>query len=268
MTQTSLAKGICTQAVISKIENSESIPSTDNFIAICKKLEIPTFEILKVLEFDVSSQEEYFFSEELQAIYYKEDYEAINQIINKLIKVDELNEEERVYYDWLNSTLNFYYNGNEIEALSSVENILESYTKSDIRLYDRIIQSLAVMYHHVGKNKESLELFQKIEHEIIFSDSLKFKIYSLYYLAKIYQELKEYSKSLSYNSQAIDYLLAEESMFCLGKLFLQESQILHLQSFNQEALVSCNKAIAIFDIENKNYLKTQALTQKNYINNM
>ena len=68
ITQSELARGICTQAIISKIENSETTPSMEIFFLLCERLEIPTNEILKVLEFDLATEKkEYFIIEDSKA---------------------------------------------------------------------------------------------------------------------------------------------------------------------------------------------------------
>ncbi|EHJ51883.1 helix-turn-helix domain-containing protein [Streptococcus macacae] len=263
LTQSELAKGICTQAIISKLENSEVSPSTDNFVALCKKLEIPTSEILKILEFKPEEKhEEFFFSEEFQTIYYKQDFEAINKFIEKFISFDSLNDEEKVYYEWLNATLDFYCRNNQEEAIAAITKIIENHSLNSLKLYDRIVQSLAIMYHIQGDEQKALELFKTIAYRINASISLKFKVSSLFYLAEIHRSLNDNQTAHHYISQAIDLLITAEDLFKLGELFLQESEILYSQELYTESWESCNKAIAIFDIENKNFLKTKALSLK------
>ena len=114
----------------------------------------------------------------------------------------------------------------------------------------------------------SLELLLQIEDNILTSNSVKFKITGLYYLSRNYRSKKNYSKSLDYNSKALDYLISQESMFYLGELLLEQAELMSLEGLRQEALQSCDRAISIFEITNKNFQKSQAFTFKNKITNI
>lgn len=268
ITQSELARGICTQAIISKIENSETTPSMEIFFLLCERLEIPTNEILKVLEFDLATEKkEYFFSEEFQEIYYKRDYHTLNNIIKNLIIYDELNSEEKIYYKWIQIISEFYLYNHKEKAVKKLESMINEGIKN-LKLYDRIIQSLAIMYYDINNLKKSLELLLQIEDNILTSNSVKFKITGLYYLSKNYRSKKNYSKSLDYNSKALDYLISQESMFYLGELLLEQAELMSLEGLRQEALQSCDRAISIFEITNKNFQKSQAFTFKNKITNI
>ena len=268
LTQSELARGICTQAIISKIENSDTTPSMEIFFLLCERLEIPTNEILKVLEFDLTiDKKEYFFSEEFQEVYYKKDYHTINNIIENLIIYDELNSEEKIYYRWLQIILDFYLYNYKSKAVKELE-IMINEGIENLKLYDRIIQSLAIMYYDINDLENSLKLLLQIEDNILTSNSIKFRITGLYYLSRNYRNKKEYFKSLDYNSKALDYLISQESMFYLGELLLEQAELMFLEGLEHEALQSCNRAISIFEITNKNFQKNQALTLKNKISNI
>ncbi len=265
LTQAGLAKDICTQAIISKIEKGEANPSVELFSKLCGRLKIPSNEIMTVLEVEEKSDfnsEEFVFSRELRRIYYKNDYRTLDYFLSKnIIKYEELSEINQIYYIWLESVVNFHYKSQKEKSLASLEALYAQLLKRQdkVKLFDRITQSLAAMYYEIEEYEKSLSLYNTILDSVLASESVEFKVSCLHNLSQLYIKLDDDAKALEYSSLEIDILVEEENLFNLGEAFLQLSQILYQKKLFNEAADNCQKAIHIFDILN-NYLSKNTAT--------
>ncbi|MCY7039971.1 helix-turn-helix domain-containing protein [Streptococcus sanguinis] len=152
MTQEKLAEGICTQAIISKIEKGQTNLSVDIFSELCKKLEISSKDILQILELDgIEEGDENVFIKEYRQLYYDRDYKSIKFFLKHLINYEELSEVDKVYYEWLTAVVVFYYDKDQEQGLNSLLKIYYSLEKNgeQVKLLDRITQSLADMNYQM-----------------------------------------------------------------------------------------------------------------------
>ena len=100
----------------------------------------------------------------------------------------------REIYKWFPNFIVSIVKKEKEKAVKKLESMINEGIKN-LKLYDRIIQSLAIMYYDINNLKKSLELLLQIEDDILTSNSVKFKITGLYYLSRNYRSKKNYSKS-------------------------------------------------------------------------
>ena len=156
MTQEKLAEGICTQAIISKIEKGQTNLSVDIFSELCKKLEISSKDILQILELDgIEEGDENVFIKEYRQLYYDRDYKSIKFFLKHLINYEELSEVDKVYYEWLTAVVVFYYDKDQEQGLNSLLKIYYSLEKNgeQVKLLDRITQ-ITIISYFIFRNKE------------------------------------------------------------------------------------------------------------------
>ncbi|MCR1900675.1 helix-turn-helix domain-containing protein [Ligilactobacillus apodemi] len=262
LTQQELAEGICTQAIISKIEKGITNPSVDIFSALCQRLAIPSERILQFLEVKRSlTGSENVFAKEYRQLYYERNYQAIKFFLEHLLNYDELPVDNKYYYDWLRAEVTFYYEKEQQAGLKALETVYKAVMQADrpIKLKERIIQTLADMNYHLERYDIALELYTQIIDEIMSSESVEFKALGLHGLAKLYQKLGDLTRASEYVSLEIDTLLAQNSLYNLGEAFLLFAKLLSEQGMATEAKANCQKVINICDLTNNNSLKSRAV---------
>lgn len=263
MTQEKLAEGICTQAIISKIEKGQTNLSVDIFSELCKKLEISSKDILQILELDgIEEGDENVFIKEYRQLYYDRDYKSIKFFLKHLINYEELSEVDKVYYEWLTAVVVFYYDKDQEQGLNSLLKIYYSLEKNgeQVKLLDRITQSLADMNYQMQQYEDALRLYKDILNNVLFSDSLEFKAICLHGISEVYRNLGDYDNASKYASIEIDTLLENSSLYNLGEAFLLLSDLLYVQNIMSESKENCQKAVDIGNITNDNKLKNQAIS--------
>ena len=123
MTQRALAQGICTQAVISKIEKGTVMPSVELFAKLSSRLALSQEEINQLFHVRNLAQQT-IFNQEMRRILEQRDYKALEVVLNRLDPT-QLAGDDVYYYQWLQA-VNDYSLSQDVESYrSSLEKLLD-----------------------------------------------------------------------------------------------------------------------------------------------
>lgn len=265
ISQKDLAKNICSQAMISQIENDERIATANLLYDISMKLGV-----------DLN----YFFCEyEAPKIsYMKETFRHISRHIrshnyaeaNELIKTSLVNPlfkqpSEQKQLLWQKGVCHYYLTSNFEESASYLDqalNIETNANKTTSELEVQILLSLAIIHSENLKVEDSLLFYDKSLKKCLQLPKLKdpkvlIKIY--YNYSKTLQEIKEYNQSIEFCDRGIKLCGSQESMYLLGELFCQKGYNLLFLDKKEECLLHIEKSIHVFELQNNHtvalYLK-------------
>ncbi len=256
--QNDLAKGICTQGIISKIERNKLNPSEELLEKIAERLNINKNE-LKISKIFFNRENEINILKDMAMEFHRtKRYHAIPALISQN---QELVSESKKYsnnYDfffkWLKAEMIYHLKGDpkkSIEILNDLKKDLKAVEKEiDDDLRVQIMISLAAMHYIVRKNDLSIQLYQETEKYINESLHFKTQIRFLYNFSLVLTRKKLYKKSLLKCTEAIDTLVKHESIYLLGYLYYEIGYIYSDQKKNDEALEAYYIALSIFKIEN------------------
>lgn len=259
LTQGDLAEGICTQALISRIEKGDIYPSATALYQISQKLGVDVnyfFEIGTTPRLDYVKEVE----RQLRNFRVKLMYDEMME----MVKAEEKN--PLFFRNQTNLQLLYWHKSiyiYEIEkdrdaglallknALSLTMNKKRAMTEREIEIH----MTLGVFEYGNGHLEKSLTLYEEVRSALQSSTQLNdksIKTRLLYNIARTLTRLGKYKESNSYCDQAIKWCLEEEHLFGLGELYYHTGYNYELEGELEKALSYINKSILIFDMYGDN----------------
>jgi transcriptional regulator with XRE-family HTH domain len=254
ISQTELSKGICTQALISKIEKGEVIPSAEILYYITKRLGITLDYFFDRMENPRFNYVQEFFYQ-IRKLIRERNYEEVSRLIkaertNPIFK----NRENQQFLTWHEGICAYYLEHNvekSLELLYAALNLAasaENYTEKEIE----ILNSIGIIYSEEGYYEEAIDLFKTaIEHMNSMAFVQDHTIYlRLYYnYAKLLTLRGDYISSLEYCEKGILLCLQHEYLYLFGELHYQKGENLLLLQKKEAALEFFQKSLKIFEIQ-------------------
>ncbi|WEG16636.1 helix-turn-helix domain-containing protein [Alkalihalophilus pseudofirmus] len=252
ISQQELAEGICTQAMISRIENDDLYPSAPLLYQIAEKLGVDInyfFNVSETPRLDYAQEVCLQIRRLVRHTKYKEAMEMIHlEKRNPLFQKGQFQQfllwQEGICYFYktkdkercfslleealcLKNTAKDHLAENEIEILTSKAIIL-----CDLNLY---IEAIDIF-------NESLTLLKAIPH----TQSSKLEVRILYNMSRAYHLNKQYIRSIETATKGIFLCLKEESMYLLGELYYQKGESLYHKKEVELALKCLDQSLWIF----------------------
>ncbi|MFV2047032.1 helix-turn-helix domain-containing protein [Metabacillus sp. YM-086] len=258
LSQQQLAEGICTQAQISKIENSNEIPSSLILYKISRKLGVDMnyfFEIAETPRLD-------YVRDVYQMIRYyirERDYQSVYHIVQKE-KGNALFQtiEHQQFFTWHEGICQHYLFKDLQSGIDKLKLALSmTYKDGKTLMKEREIEianSLAIFYKEKGKYEQSLELYTKLLQSMKFLEEIKDEtIYlRIYYgIGKAYTDLGDYQKSLVFCQKGIKKALRMETLYLLGELYFQCGSNYYRMGDVDHGSSFIKKSITIFRLQGK-----------------
>ena len=232
LSQAELAKGICTQATISNIENKNVCDSLDIFSSVCLRLDLQVEECIE------NSSEHKLESllnkvEALCGIFkHKEAYSLLNDYKDDISTSNYVLETKYFYYKGSTSLLGqknssealFYlHRGSEIDREINVYNILSVNTIGTLYTLDGDLRKAKVYYD------KSLEMLSS------FTQEIPMQVCRIYYnSAKFYSSINDYSKSFKLCIEGIELNKRHNTNYTLDALLYEKAYNKHMLDKNAE----------------------------------
>jgi transcriptional regulator with XRE-family HTH domain len=261
-TQKDLAKGICTQALISRIEKGDIYPNASTLYEIANKLGVnlnyflevgstPRIDYIEEVEDQLTRLRKGMEYEEMMEIVRVEEKNPLFhtnpshlQLLywHKGIYEKEVENQGDKSFDTLIYALNI--TGNDKRALSEREM--------------EIILSMGVIKFSLEQYEEALTLYHRVAHRLKTHphlNDIRIQTKLLYNTARVHTRLRNDEESLKYCNEGIKWCLENENMYLLGEFHYQKGYILELQKDIQGALSYFKKSKLIFELqEDRKYL--------------
>ncbi|UTE77367.1 helix-turn-helix domain-containing protein [Rossellomorea sp. KS-H15a] len=263
LTQGELADGICTQALISRIEKGDIYPSATSLYQISKKLGVDVnyfFEIGMTPRLDYVKEVE----RQLKKLRVKLKYDEILEIV----KTEEKN--PLFLKDETNLQLLYWHKGiyvnevdqNKEEALILLEKALSLTYNQKKAMSERemnIMISIGILEFSRGHYAQALETYQNVNDALIYNDQMNdksIKTRLLYNIARVLTRLGKYQESTKRCEEGIRWLIEEENLYGFAQLNYHIGYNLELEEKYQEALPYFVKAAMLFDMQFNTKLST------------
>ncbi|MFI8688016.1 helix-turn-helix domain-containing protein [Rossellomorea sp. NPDC077527] len=258
LTQGELAEGICTQALISRMEKGDIYPSATALYQISKKLGVDVnyfFEIGTTPRLDYVQEVE----RQLRKLRVKHHYEEMIDIVkveekNPLFTQTDTNVQLLL---WHRAIYTQEVLKDRKSALSLLHEALELTYNNKKALSERemeILLSLGVIYFSEEKYEEALDYYKQVKNGLNASKQLHDKAIKtrlLYNIARLYTRLGRYKESNENCKEAIRWSINEENMYALGHLHYHVGYNYELLEQNDKALPYFEKAILIFELQDE-----------------
>jgi transcriptional regulator with XRE-family HTH domain len=255
LTQGELAEGICTQALVSRIEKGDIYPSATALYQISVKLGVDVnyfFEIgttprldylvevekqLKHLRINRKFEEieELVKTEEKSPLFYKDNENLQLLYWHKGIYAYEVEKDEEKSFSLLDEA--YYLTANQKKAMTEREM--------------QILSSKGTILFSLNRQQEALHHYSMVEAalkaaEQLHDKSIKTRLF--YNISRALTRLGKYEKSIDYCHQAINWCIEEELLWGLGELNYQIGYNYELLHDYDKALPYFNRALHMFEL--------------------
>lgn len=248
MTQAQLAEGICTQAMISRIEKKKVRPSRDLIEKVAERLEVSVHYFYG----EDSVENRYTKLDQLNKMIRKhmerKEYDSVSYLIkgNETV-ISQSAGEHSQFFKWIDAMLLYYQDGDEEGSLLKLVEIEKGVKNGELRL--EIIDSIGQIYMR-KKEYQKAETYYK-EGILSFTDWMDVKtkaLILLHYVMCLFSQLK-YEKSLEIVFQGLDLLVNHGTLYLLGDFFYYKGHCLEHLYQTEEAMEAYKKAYTLFDIQ-------------------
>jgi transcriptional regulator with XRE-family HTH domain len=261
LTQGELAEGICTQALVSRIEKGDIYPSATALYQISRKLGVDVNYF-----FEIGSTPRLDYIKEVERQLRKLRIKLLYDDIIEIVKVEEKNPLFR--NDPENLQLLYWHKGiyiNEVEndwerALSIMKDAVSlTYDKKKV-MSERemtISISMGIIEFSRGRYDDAMNYYYEVMEALELTEQLHDKAIKtrvLYNMARVLTRQEEYQKSTKYCEEAIRWIIEEESLYGFAQLNYHIGYNLELQGQYQVAIPYFDKAAVLFEIQNNNKL--------------
>ncbi|CEO78843.1 transcriptional regulator [Streptococcus pneumoniae] len=266
LSQQSLAKGICEQSQISKIERGNFMPSAELLFKIAQRLEVPL---------------DYFFNEQIEVksnlsnfkhlsarLLGDRDYDGLEYIYKIELKRNTfLASEDRIYLEWIKAIIDFYQYQSQNKAISTLE-IALSKVSSKTFIYLKILNTLSNFYSLIGREQDYennysllMELYQtkNLEHQEFLFGYIRVRYNYAHYLVS----KEKYNEAIQEALETIELCKLKHTSYQLAPLlilvgnagthFLDKEQVKNYYIEAKELCKIYNNPLMLMKIEN--YLK-------------
>ncbi|MDE5415402.1 helix-turn-helix domain-containing protein [Alkalihalobacterium chitinilyticum] len=227
MSQRALCKDICTQGLISRIENNTAIPTAPLLHQIAIKLGVDSNYF-----FDDISSHGYNYVKEVMNTIDKHigncEYQEVMNIV-KQEKVNPLFNKRHLqqYLYWREGICTYYLHKDREKALELLNKSLymgtlqNQYTETEID----ILASQAIIYSLSGDLEHAAEIYKSLLRNVdslLFVRDKRLVIRILYNASVNSYERKEYEEALKYIDKAYNTCIEEDQLYLFGHILFQK----------------------------------------------
>ncbi|MGE7604395.1 helix-turn-helix domain-containing protein [Peribacillus sp. NPDC097675] len=268
ISQSELAKGICSQSQISKIEKGVISPYIDTLMNISKKLGVDQYYFINLI-----SKEHYEFIKDfkssVRSMIKKKDYKEVRRLVNKYKKHPVMqNIEEQQFIKWHLGICAYYLENDFNKSIQLLTETLEmDHTIHATEQNLHILNSIAVIYSEIEIWEQSKKYYSKaweVFHTSIYPMNIQILIKLCYNLGKTLYKLALYDEALVKIRKGIHSTKEAETNYLFGELFYQEGLVLIKLNMYEKASISFNQAASVFSLVDKESFLKVANDKLNY----
>lgn len=262
MTQAELADGICTQAMISRIEKKKVRPSRELMEKVAERLAVS----IHYFYGEDSIESRYSQTAQLCRIIRqhleRREYESVSYLIESNEElIEKTIGEERDFFNWIQGLLYAYRDGDNDKALDYLIEMETNVKNGELRV--EVIDSIGNQYLRKKQYDLAEAYYQKgFDSFAEWMNHEKKAKLLLNYSICLFREGK-YSSCLDKVMQGLELVIEKKTLFLLGDFFYYKGSCLEKLGQRDEALDAYKKAQTIFDIQqNEKYLLITKLAQE------
>ncbi|WP_374055080.1 helix-turn-helix domain-containing protein [Rossellomorea sp. FM04394] len=268
LTQGDLAEGICTQALISRIEKGDIYPSATALYQISNKLGVDVnyfFEIGTTPRLDYLREVE----KQLTKLRVDQRFEEMMEIVkteekNPLFYKD--NEKLQLLY-WHKSIYLFEIEKDSPAAFSMLQKAYKLTCHQKKAMTERemeILTTFGTWESLLNNHQKALEYYKMVENAIkpaeqLHDKSIKTRLF--FNTARVLTRLRDFESSTDYCLRAIDWCIEEELLWGFGELYYQVGYNYELKEEYEQAIPYMKKALVMFELLG-NTINTSFLQEK------
>lgn len=254
MNQKQLAEGICTQGVISKIERNELVPSAHLLKNIMERLDLTEEELHTTRIAFEHEQEIEILERMILRFHQNKDYAAIPELIAQNQHLINEAVEHSIHFEyffkWINVELDYHLENNPERAIRALNRLDWEEATIENELKAQILIGLGEMHYSLENYDMSYDYYEQAKKYVNKNLNYRTHIRYLYNYSLVLTIKEAYEEALLICTEALDVLVAHDSMYLLGHIYYQIGYIcMGLHIYNR-SLQAFKYALALFEIKN------------------
>lgn len=253
LTQGDLAEGICTQALISRIEKGDIYPSATALYQIAVKLGV---DINYFFEIGTTPRLDYIREVERQLKYLRDTWNYKGMI--EVVKTEEKNplfykDNDKLQLLYWHKAIYLYEEKKETESaftlLHKAYNLTAHPKKAMSEREMQILSSIGTFHASLHHHEEALDYYHQVEIAMKTTVQLQEKVIKtklFYGMARILTRCGRLEESTDYCLKAIKWCLEEELLWGIGELHYQIGYNYELMNDIEKALFYMERAFHMF----------------------
>ncbi|MCM2607170.1 helix-turn-helix transcriptional regulator [Rossellomorea marisflavi] len=256
ITQGELAEGICTQALISRIEKGDIYPSATVLYRISQRLGVDVNYF-----FEIGSTERHDYIKNVERLFHTYRFNLQYEDMIKLIEKEEQNplfvnnKENKQLLVWNKAIYVSEVERNKekavgmvLDAIKLTEDTKRAMTEREMRLQITLGNMLALLERYdealaaCGKAQEAVD-----QNPYLQDKSIKTRLY--YHTARIITRLGDYDESIKYCKEGLKWTISEERLYGIAQLNYQIGYNFELKGNYDSALLYFQKGRDYFQIQ-------------------
>lgn len=256
MTQKDLSDGICTQALISRIEHGDIIPKQSILNEIGARLNLSTDDLQLVTNNTRYREKIEQLKQTIRKYLTQRDYKTIELILhhNKSLVNEVQNANDKAFLCWIEASLQ-----DKIYHQSAIAlDLLNEISLDDIEdeLVIEILNAIGVIYYRNSDFNHAINVFRNAVNVIDEKINFKVQVKVMLNYALTLEELDSDKKALEVTMRSINLALENESLFILGDLYHTKAYILRKLGHLLEAKKNNQIALSLYTIQNNDEFQT------------
>ncbi|MGJ1030403.1 helix-turn-helix domain-containing protein [Enterococcus gallinarum] len=256
MTQKMLAEDICSQSVLSRIENNEELPNVLVMHQICQRLGVTLDQVMMLHAEEINRTNQVFAQMESHFVH-KEYQELLTKLQDKTI-MDYLylDADMQMYYYFLGSCEYFLFQDYEAAIESLKKGLSYSYQQDKINISVMEIRLLSCMgrvYNDMQQLEEARFHLEKSYHgvQVLPAERMTTTLTKVFYNYAVFlAKQEEFTTALKILEEGIDLAREKNSFYFLEELFELKGHVFVALDNQQAADESFALYQAVVDIRN------------------
>lgn len=265
LTQIELAKDICTQAMVSKIEKGIINPSSQLLKEISDRLNVPVSYFYK----DDEDRHLEKIEKDILSYLNQNELEKAGELLKKYKEkfLRSKNEYYHLFYQMIEIYTDYDEHKNSDDAIEAINKLLDKLTHRPLLHLDSL-GLLAIVYYDSERYEEAHEVFQELLSLMNEQTKLSIRIRVLYNYALNLESLGKDEEALEVIIQSIDESIKKQSLYNLGNLFYYKAFLLNKKKDYKKAKEDFENAAFVFKIQNYQKMLDQTKNKLQEVNSL
>ena len=267
LTQQQLAKDICAQALISRVEKGDIVPKKAILDKLEQRLGLEENELIKAEHDNSKKNELQDVKKNIRQYSLNRDYKTIELLLDhhKLLINSSRDVNDKVFFAMIEASLQYHLNDHADRALEILNGIYLDDVEKELAV--EVYNTRGVMYYKKEQYEEAMNVYKKgidlLDETINFE--IRAKITLNYALSLEQQDLNK--EALSYVSEGIDMLVKNNSLYSLGDFHHTKGHIFYKLGNLVDSKECFELSSSIFRLQNNKKLLSFSQLALTEINN-
>ncbi|KAA1039078.1 helix-turn-helix transcriptional regulator [Macrococcus equipercicus] len=215
MTQSELAKDICTQSQVSRIEKNEIMPSSETLFLIANKLNVSMDYFFGVEKLNNTIRGKKICQDYLES----REFDTLEVFVDAQLQTI-ISDYEYRYFNWVKAVCSAYTSKDLLDSIQRLEELAgKDINFKDAELEASIYNSLAIFYRDINELQKADRAIEKAKYIIKSNELYNETAVKVYYqYARLLMMSNDYHRCIEFAQEGITMCLDNNIMYLFDRL--------------------------------------------------